>query len=107
MMRFWIAGTRWTSISTPRSPRATITASVAATIASRCCTACGFSILTTMSAVHFLDCELAPQACDVLRLSHERQRDEIDVVGVLRRPVEIVQILVGQRFDGEIRARAD
>jgi hypothetical protein len=49
--------------------------------------------------------ELATQAFDVLRLSHERQRHEVDVVGVLRRPIEIVQILVGQRSDGEIRAR--
>ena len=34
-MRFWIAGTCSAGISTPRSPRATITASVSATIASR------------------------------------------------------------------------
>ena len=47
---FWIAGTRATSISTPRSPRATITASDCATIASRFSTACGFSILATIRA---------------------------------------------------------
>ena len=47
---FWIAGTRATSISTPRSPRATITASETAMIASRFSTACGFSILATIRA---------------------------------------------------------
>src|SRR4030095_1821826 len=56
MMRFWIAGTRCTSISTPRSPRATITQSVTAMISSRCSTACGFSILTTTRAGHSLAC---------------------------------------------------
>src|SRR4030095_12507205 len=50
MMRFWIAGTCCTFISTPKSPRATITQSVTAMISSRCCTACGFSILTTTRA---------------------------------------------------------
>ena len=39
-----------TSISTPRSPRATITASASAMIASRLATACGFSILATIRA---------------------------------------------------------
>ena len=45
MMYFCATGTCAASISTPRSPRATITASVASTIASRLCSACGFSIL--------------------------------------------------------------
>ncbi len=52
IIRFWIAGTRATSISTPRSPRATITASAWARIASRFSTACGFSILATIRARH-------------------------------------------------------
>src|SRR4029079_16848176 len=49
--------------------------------------------------------ELAPQPGDVFRAAHERQRHEIDVAGVVRGPVEIVQILVGQRADREIAAR--
>ena len=43
--RFCVAGTFATSISTPRSPRATIRPSATARIASRFATACGFSIL--------------------------------------------------------------
>ena len=50
MIRFCTAGTRVTSSSTPRSPRATITASASATIASRLASACGFSILATIRA---------------------------------------------------------
>ena len=42
-MRRWIGGTCSGGISTPRSPRATITASESATMASRCSMAEGFS----------------------------------------------------------------
>ena len=45
MIRFWASGTWAAPISTPRSPRATISPSVTATIASSCSTASGFSIL--------------------------------------------------------------
>jgi hypothetical protein len=45
MMSFWIIGTFSGGISTPRSPRATITPSTASRIGCRRSTACGFSIL--------------------------------------------------------------
>ncbi len=47
---FWMPGTRSSGISTPRSPRATISASLCSTIAARRSTACGFSILARMPA---------------------------------------------------------
>ena len=49
-MRFWIAGTCSGGISTPRSPRATITASVSSTMRSRLSIAVGFSSLATIPA---------------------------------------------------------
>ena len=45
MIRFWASGTSAAPISTPRSPRATISPSATATMASRCSIASGFSIL--------------------------------------------------------------
>ena len=50
MMRFWTSGTCETPISTPRSPRATMTASAASMIASRFTTASAFSIFATIRA---------------------------------------------------------
>ena len=74
-MRFWIAGTCSAGISTPRSPRATITASVSATIASRRSIAAGFSSLATMPARPWtIACDLD----DVLGALHERQREPVD-----------------------------
>ena len=51
MMRFCVAGTRSIGISTPRSPRATMIASAAATIASSRSSACCFSIFATSGSV--------------------------------------------------------
>ena len=48
MMRFCSSGTRATPASTPRSPRATMTASVASTMASRLSIADSVSILAMM-----------------------------------------------------------
>ena len=55
MMRFWRSGTSAAPISTPRSPRATMTASVSARIASSASTASDFSILA-------ITCACAPAA---------------------------------------------
>ncbi|MNY13241.1 hypothetical protein D3C86_1463690 [compost metagenome] len=49
-MRFCTPGTRSGGSSTPRSPRATITASDTRTISSSCCSAAGFSILDSTPA---------------------------------------------------------
>src|SRR5581483_4991311 len=48
IMVFWIIGTWFSGISTPKSPRATITASVTFKIESKFLTASGFSILATI-----------------------------------------------------------
>mmetsp|Transcript_14899 Transcript_14899/g.44919 ORF Transcript_14899/g.44919 Transcript_14899/m.44919 type:complete len:223 (+) Transcript_14899:847-1515(+) len=45
MMRFWMTGTSYGFISTPRSPRATMMPSEYSRISSSTSTACGFSIL--------------------------------------------------------------
>ena len=47
---FWMPGTASSGISTPRSPRATISASESSMISGRRATACGFSILDRSSA---------------------------------------------------------
>ena len=47
---FWMPGTFSSGISTPRSPRATISASVRSMISASRCTACGFSILAMTAA---------------------------------------------------------
>ena len=47
---FWMPGTFSSGISTPRSPRATISASVRSMISSSRSTACGFSILAITAA---------------------------------------------------------
>ena len=51
MIRFCVAGTRSIGISTPRSPRATMMASVAATMASSRSSACCFSIFATSGSL--------------------------------------------------------
>ena len=48
--------------------------------------------------------QLLTQSSDILRAAHERQADEIHVGRMPRRPVEILQILARQRFDGQIGA---
>src|SRR5215471_2402369 len=50
MIRFWTSGTSAGPISTPRSPRATITASVSASTSSRTSTASAFSIFAITCA---------------------------------------------------------
>ena len=51
MIRFCMAGTRSIGISTPRSPRATMIASAAATMASSRSSACCFSIFATSGSL--------------------------------------------------------
>ena len=50
VINFCTPGTFSSGISTPRSPRATISASATSRISARRCTACGFSILAISSA---------------------------------------------------------
>ncbi len=48
--RFWISGTRSAAISTPRSPRATMTPSTSSRISGKRSTALGFSIFAISRA---------------------------------------------------------
>ena len=89
---FWMPGTFSSGISTPRSPRATIIASVRSMISSSRCTACGFSILAITAARPRRD---LLRLGDVLRALDERQRHPVDA-GV-ERGVEIGAVLRRQR----------
>ena len=93
-MRFCASGTSSGGSSTPRSPRATITASVRCMIASRFSSACGFSSLTMTQA-------RSPISCFASATSSGRcTKDSADVVGaVLQREGEVVAVLRGQRRD--------
>ena len=102
MICFWTAGTFATSISTPRSPRATITASASAMIASRLATACGFSILATIRARHPRASSSARSRVTSAGLADEREPDVLDAVR--GRPVQVVEVLLGQGLDAERRA---
>ncbi len=55
MIRFWTIGTSSVPSSTPRSPRATMTPSVAARMDARLSTASGFSILAITGIVSPID----------------------------------------------------
>ena len=67
-------------ISTPRSPRATMTASDASTIASRFATASAFSIFATIRAGEPAASISAAQLRDVVGRAHEGERDVVDAL---------------------------
>ena len=73
-MRRWIGGTCSGGISTPRSPRATITASESATMASRCSMAEGFSSFEITPA---RPATMPRISCHVLWALHEGQGDPV------------------------------
>src|SRR6266545_2603659 len=98
MIRFWTSGTAAGPISTPRSPRATMTASEALTIWSSSSSASAFSILAMISAVES-GLEQLPQGSAVLRRAHERERDVVDAEP--ESELEIPQILLGQGRNGD------
>ena len=80
MIRFWTIGTSSVPISTPRSPRATITPSVAARMASRFSIACGLLDLGDDRGrlAHRADEGLRLQ--DVLGPAHEGHRHVVHLV---------------------------
>ena len=103
MIRFCTSGTSAGPISTPRSPRATITASVSARI-----------VVEDVHRLRLLDLrdhvrvragllEQRAKVADVGRRADEGERDEVD--SRLERPVEVVHVLAGQRRDRERDAR--
>ena len=78
MMDFWMNGTFSSAISTPRSPRATMTPS----LSSRIC----FEIRPTFRLLDLRDdlhvrvrfFQVQPQPQHIVALAHKRQRDEVD-----------------------------
>ena len=93
--RFCTTGTCSSGISTPRSPRATITPSKARTISSSRATASGFSIFAITgrrmpTCVHHPVHEL-----DVLGRADEGQRDEVDAEP--QRELQVLGVLVRHR----------
>ena len=94
MIRFCTSGTSSGPISTPRSPRATMTASASASTSSSASTASDFSIFAGGRA--FLRDELF-EIADVRCRPHERERDE--VAAELQRELEVLEILARERRD--------
>ena len=95
MIVFWIGGTSSVAISTPRSPRATITPSLAARISSRWSIACGFSSLAISGTG--LPCRVmnARARCQVRGRPHEAERHQVHA---LRQPEgQVLLVLLAQR----------
>ena len=102
MICFWTAGTFETSISTPRSPRATITASASAMMASRLATAWGFSIFATIRARLCLRSSSARSR--VMSATWRTNDSPTYSTAVLGRPVQVLEVLLRQGLDAERRA---
>ena len=93
MIRFCSTGICATSISTPRSPRATITASAACTISSSRSSASRFSILATTPALDPADRTMSFSARTSSGERTKLKPDEIDAR--LRRPDRV--LMIGRR----------
>ena len=95
MTRFCRNGTSSSGISTPRSPRATITPSNAAMISSMWSIACGFSILA-MTGIHSLLLVHDPAyVVGVVAGAHERQGDHVRAQ--MQRPAQVLDVLLAHR----------
>ena len=94
---FWMPGTASSGISTPRSPRATISASESSMISASRATACGFSILDKQQRPAARDLARFGQ---ILRPLDERQRHPVDAGG--QHGVEVLAVLLGQRADRQV-----
>ena len=103
MIRFWTSGTAAGPISTPRSPRATITASEALTIASSSSMRLGLLDLRDHERRRAGAVQELAQRADVPGRADERERDVVD--SDRERELEVGEILLGQRGDRERRAR--
>ena len=94
---FWMPGTASSGISTPRSPRATISASDSSMISASRATACGFSIFDISSA--------RPRA--ILRASARSsgrwmKDSATQSTPVVEHRVEVLAVLFGQRADRQV-----
>ena len=92
MIRFCSSGTSAAPISTPRSPRATITASVSASTSSRSSIASAFSIFAITCACEPACSMQRAQVADVGGRAHEGERDEVDAGP--ERELEVVAVLL-------------
>ena len=97
MIRFCRSGTATAPISTPRSPRATITASASRGSSSSTATASAFSIFAITCAGEPAASISVLQRRHIGRRAHERERDEVEAE--LERELEIVDVLPRQRRD--------
>ena len=97
MIRFCSSGTVAAPISTPRSPRATITPSASVTMSSSASTASAFSIFAITRRRRAPRRDELLQLADVRGRPDERQRDEVDAEP--ERELEVVQVLLGERRD--------
>ena len=93
MIRFWTSGTAAGPISTPRSPRATMTASEALMIASSSSSASAFSIFAITCAFASAALKQLAQSAAVVGRADERERDVVDAER--ERELEVVQVLLG------------
>ncbi len=102
MIRFWTSGTAAGPISTPRSPRATMTASEAEMIALQLLDGLGLLDLRDHERCRARAVQELAQGVDVARRAHERERDEVD--SDRERELEVGEILLGERGDRDRRA---
>ena len=103
MISFWTTATRAMSISTPRSPRATITPSAASTISCELIQRLGLLDLGDHLGRCVVRLEQRLQLADLGRRADEAQTEEVDAdVG---RPDRVVQIVGPERGHAELHAR--
>ena len=95
--RFWTSGTAERPISTPRSPRATITASAALTIVVELLERLGLLDLGDHERLRIRGVQELPQAAAVLCRADEGERDVVDAER--EGELEVVQVLLGHRRD--------
>ena len=102
--RFWVAGTSSIGSSMPRSPRATMIPLVAAaTIASACSAACGFSILAISGMSEWRSASRSIDRLEVLGRADERDGEQVDLV--VDREVDPAQVVgAGGRHPGRCPA---
>ena len=103
MIRFWTSGTAAGPISTPRSPRATMTASEALTIASSSSSASAFSIFAITMRLRVGGVQELAEPAAVRGRADEGERDVVDADR--ERELEVGEVLLGQRGhrDGDAR----
>ena len=101
MMDFWIGGTLSSAISTPRSPRATITPS--ASVQNRVDVIPGLRLLDLGHDGDRPAAQAVAQLPHVARRAHERERYQVD--SGVQAELQVRQILLGERGNAHLHAR--